>query len=251
MCGEDVVDWRPWRSASTLGGDRPSKLALERAVSSGLGRQDVLPFPGDDESAGMLRLLIVGINPSPWTAAVNAPFARPGNRFWASLARAGITEYEVDASRGLSRRDERMLAERGIGITNLVSRPTARASELTPVELRAGGADLMERVKILRPRAIAILGVTAFRVAFSAPKAGTGYHPSDTMPGWPPTTQVWVLPNPSGLNAHETIASLAEKWSDVWSATGAEPEDLIHDVASGSSDGHAGLTRKHADPAQH
>ena len=84
-------DWKPWRSATPLGNRRPTKTDLADSLHSGLGREDVLPFPTDEQCAGTLRILIVGINPSPWTAAVNAPFARPGNRFWPSLATAGIT----------------------------------------------------------------------------------------------------------------------------------------------------------------
>lgn len=211
-------EWTPWRSASPLAGRRPTKTDLARAADSRLGREDVLPYPTDRQSAGRLRLLIVGINPSPWTAAVNAPFARPGNRFWTSLAVAGIVDGTVDASRGLSASDERMLAQRGIGITNIVSRPSARADELTAQELREGGAHLVERIRVLRPRTVGLLGVTAFRTAFSLPKATLGPQAADIIPGWPADVRLWVLPNPSGLNAHETVASLARKWHDVWTA---------------------------------
>src|SRR5690625_903483 len=122
--------WRPWRTPSPLAGRRPTRNEMSAALDSEAGRQDVLPFLTDAASAGRVRLLSVGINPSPWTAAVNAPFARPGNRFWASLARAGILPETIDASRGLSPEAERLLASRGLAITNLVSRPTARAAEL-------------------------------------------------------------------------------------------------------------------------
>src|SRR5699024_8698515 len=133
--------WAAWRSESPLHGERPGKPDLAHAMASGHGREDVLPYPSDAKCAGLLRLLVVGINPSPWTAAVNAPFARPGNRFWVSLAAAGILDATIDASRGLSHADERLLAERGIGITNLVSRPTARADELSAAELRPAGVN--------------------------------------------------------------------------------------------------------------
>lgn len=212
------AEWTPWRSGSPLEGRRPTKADLAVAAASGLGREDVLPYPTDRQSAGTLRLLIVGINPSPWTAAVNAPFARPGNRFWTSLAQAGLVEGTVDASRGLSPPDERMLAQRGIGITNIVARPSARADELTTQELREGGAHLVERVRVLRPRTVGLLGITAFRAAFSLPKATPGQQAADIIPGWPADVGLWVLPNPSGLNAHETVASLARKWRDVWAA---------------------------------
>lgn len=213
------AEWTPWRSESALGGRRPSKSDMAHATESGVGREDVLPYPTDLLCAGMLRLLIVGINASPWTAAVNAPFARPGNRFWTSLAQAGVLDRTIDASRGLAAADERMLAEQGLGISNIVSRTSARADELTAEELRAGGVRLVERVCILRPRAVGVLGVTAFRAAFRQPQAKLGLQTEALPPGWPADVQLWVLPNPSGLNAHETVGSLARKWEDVWHAS--------------------------------
>lgn len=213
------ADWAPWRSESPLHGERPGKAGLAHAIASGHGREDVLPYPSDANCAGLLRLLVVGINPSPWTAAVNAPFARPGNRFWVSLTAAGILNRAIDASRGLSRADERLLAEQGIGITNLVSRPTARAHELSTAELLAGGSELVTRISVLRPAVVAILGVTAFLTAFNAPRSTLGRQSAGTVPDWPEAVQLWVLPNPSGLNAHENVASLAEKWTKVWAAS--------------------------------
>lgn len=215
-------DWTLWRSPSPLGGRRPVKADLAEAVGSEAGREDVLPFPTDAQSAGTLRMLIVGINPSPWTSAVNAPFARPGNRFWTSLALAGVIDHAVDASRGLSPADEKMLAARGIGITNIVARPSARADELSVQELRAGGTRLVERVRVLRPRAVGLLGVTAFRTAFAHPRATLGLQIAGAVAGWPSDVQLWVLPNPSGLNAHETVGSLAQKWEGIWSSTEGE-----------------------------
>ena len=213
------ANWSPWRSPSPLGDRRPTKGDLAAAIDSELGREDVLPFPTDKESAGLLRVLVVGINPSPWTAAVNAPFARPGNRFWTSLAAAGITPHKVNAATGLAREDERMLAELGFGITNFVSRPSARADELTSEELHDGGRRIVERVKLLQPSVVAVLGITAFRTAFSLPKAALGLQDSKTVDGWPVQIPLWALPNPSGLNAHETIESMADKWREVWEAS--------------------------------
>lgn len=213
------TNWTPWRSESPLGNHRPTKVDLADALHSGLGREDVLPFPTDEQCAGTLRVLVVGINPSPWTAAVNAPFARPGNRFWSSLAAAGITPHTVDASTGLASSDERMLAERGFGITNLVSRPTARADELTTQELQTGGAELVKRVGVLQPHTVAILGITAFRTAFSMPRATLGPQSTTGIEGWSEKVQLWALPNPSGLNAHESVKTLAEKWRAVWCAS--------------------------------
>lgn len=223
--------WRPGRRPSPLAGARPTQAQLA-AAADGPARDDVLPLPGDAESAGLVRLLIVGINPSPWTTAVNAPFARPGNRFWPSLAAAGILPRTVDASRGLSPDDERLLAERGIGIANLVGRTTARAAQLTRAELRAGGRRLIRRAAVLRPCVVAVVGITAFRQAFDRPGAVLGVQPvadesgATWVPGWPDGVALWALPNPSGLNAHETAATLAQKWREVWAATGAARASL-------------------------
>jgi TDG/mug DNA glycosylase family protein len=199
---------------SPLGGARPTRADLARfATDNPHALDDVLPPPGQP-----LRLLIVGINPGLWTAAVNAPFARPGNRFWPSLHRAGLTDHEVDASRGLTPEDETHLADRGIGITNIVGRATARADELSRDELRAGGADLVSRVAGLKPRNVAIAGITAFRIAFGLPRAQLGHQDPATVENWPDSVGLWVVPQPSGLNAHETIDSLAERWREVWEA---------------------------------
>nr|WP_217896040.1 mismatch-specific DNA-glycosylase [Leucobacter sp. 7(1)] len=170
-------------------------------------------LPGSD--GPRLRLLVVGVNPGIWTAAVNAPFARPGNRFWPALFRAGLTAWQVDASRGLAPADEAHLAEQGIGITNLVGRATVRADELDRAELREGAARLVRLVARLRPERVAIAGITAYRVAFSAPKAVLGEQNTTEILDWPDGVPLWVVPQPSGLNAHETIDSLAEKWRAV------------------------------------
>ncbi|WP_029088961.1 mismatch-specific DNA-glycosylase [Brevibacterium album] len=205
------------RRPSPLGGRRPTRAELQRfATDDPDAIDDILPA-GD---AG-LRMLIVGINPGLWTAAVNAPFARPGNRFWPSLHRAGLTDHVVDAAAGLSAADEAQLLERGIGLTNLVGRATVRADELTAEELRAGGERLIARVREMRPRSAAIAGITAFRTAFGQRRAVLGGQDPAAVPGWPETVQLWVVPQPSGLNAHENIDSLAAKWRQVWEATAA------------------------------
>ena len=200
------------RRPSPLGGRRPTPRDL--AAFAGVDEDamdDVLPAdPGD------LRLLIVGINPGLWTAAVNAPFARPGNRFWPSLHRAGLTDHLVDASAGIAQADEAHLVDAGIGITNLVGRATARADELSRDELRAGGERLVEQVDQSRPAVVAVVGITAFRTAFRRPRAGIGRQDPDSVPGWPVDVELWVVPQPSGLNAHETVDSLAEHWARVW-----------------------------------
>lgn len=211
------------RRPSPLAGRRPTKDELAAfAGPTPDAMDDVLPAP---ERGEQLRLLIVGINPGLWTAAVNAPFARPGNRFWPSLHRAGLTSRPVDASRGLEPEDEQDLRMRGIGITNLVGRATARADELRREELRAGGAALVTRLPQLRPRCVAISGITAFRTAFSLPKARLGRQDASLVPGWPDEVTLWVVPQPSGLNAHATVASLAQDWREVARSAGVRCEN--------------------------
>jgi double-stranded uracil-DNA glycosylase len=151
-----------------------------------------------------LRLLFVGINPGLWTAAVQTHFAHPGNRFYPALLMAGIIDRPVDRSAGMSDDDRTHLVERGIGITNLVARATARASELGVDELEAGAARLESTVALHRPRVVAVAGISAYRSAFGVPRAKPGRQDRD-MGG----AVVWVVPNPSGLNAHETTESLA------------------------------------------
>lgn len=202
------------RRPSPIGGLRPTREDLDRfATAEANGVDDVLPA-----GSGRLRLLIVGVNPGLWTAAVNAPFARPGNRFWPSLHRAGLTDHVVDASIGLSPSDEAQLLSRGIGMTNLVGRATARADELSRDELRAGAIRLVGLAGELHPIVVAVAGITAFRAAFREPKATYGEQDTTNVPGWPDGVVLWVLPQPSGLNAHETIGTLADHWRRVWSA---------------------------------
>ncbi len=153
-----------------------------------------------------VRLLFVGINPGLWTAAAGAHFARPGNRFWPALAEAGITDRRIDASGGISDEDAAHVTGRGVGITNLVARATARADELTAAEIRAGAAVMEANVRVWQPRVVAVLGLTAYREAFGDRGAAAGRQ--DLRIGG---AAVWALPNPSGLNAHETVGSLA-RW---------------------------------------
>lgn len=195
-------------------GKRPTRADLARfAKLEHIGVDDVLPSSTSGNAP--LKLLIVGINPGIWTAAVNAPFAHPGNRFWASLHQAGITNYQVDATRGLSHKDEAHLIEQGIGTTNIVDRTTSRADQLSHEELRDGAERLLAKVRSLEPKAVAIAGITAFRIAFSFPKASLGLQRTEAISGWPAEIPLWVVPQPSGLNAHETVASLAQKWRVV------------------------------------
>ena len=215
-----------------MGGRRPTRADLTRfATDNPDAIDDVLPADG-----APLRMLIVGINPGLWTAAVNAPFAHPGNRFWPSLHRAGLTDHVVDAAAGLSADDEAQLLKRGIGLTNLVGRATARADELSREELRTGGARLVSRLDDLRPSAVAIAGITAFRTAFSLPKAKLGQQDPAIVEGWPPDVALWVVPQPSGLNAHENIDSLADRWREVWRSTQDATPTLNALADEGNSD---------------
>jgi TDG/mug DNA glycosylase family protein len=156
-----------------------------------------------------LKLLFVGINPGLWTAATQTHFAHPGNRFYPALRLAGIVDRDLDRGRGMTDQDRAYLTERGIGITNLVNRATARADELSPAELRAGRTRLENFVALHHPAVVAVAGVTAYRVAFARPSAMHGEQ-TDQIAG----ARVWVVPNPSGLNAHETITSLAEAYAE-------------------------------------
>lgn len=151
-----------------------------------------------------LKLLFVGINPGLWTAATQTHFAYPGNRFYPALLLGGVIEREIDRGTGMSAADRAHLIERGIGITNIVQRATARASELTRAEYREGGERMRRTVAEHRPRVVAIAGITAYRSAFGLPKAQMGRQDTPFE-----GAELWIVPNPSGLNAHETVESLA------------------------------------------
>lgn len=157
-----------------------------------------------DVIAPDLHVLFSGINPGLYTAAVGHHFARPGNRFWPALHAGGFTE------RVLSAFDERELLKSGYGITNVVARATSTADLLTKDEIVAGGQKLRRKVMRYRPRVLALLGVGAYRVAFSQPKAVVGRQ-SEMIGG----TIVWVLPNPSGLNAHYQAGELARLFREL------------------------------------
>ncbi|HEU4337361.1 MAG TPA: mismatch-specific DNA-glycosylase [Nocardioides sp.] len=163
----------------------------------------------------VLRLLFVGINPGLWTAATQSHFARPGNRFYPALLQAGIVPRAIDPSAGMTDEDRDELTRRGVGITNVVPRATARADELTSEELREGGRRLRDLVAERRPVVVAVAGVTAYRTAFGEPRARVG-----EQPGRWGGSRVFVVPNPSGLNAHETVASLATAYAEAARAAG-------------------------------
>jgi double-stranded uracil-DNA glycosylase len=170
---------------------RPTRAELEAAR----GRE--VP----DVVAPGLRVLFCGINPSLYSAAVGHHFARPGNRFWPAVHGAGFTE------RLLSPAEDGCLLEGGLGCTNLVARATARADELEPAELRAGVARLRALAAGHRPAWVAVLGVGAYRTAFGRAGAAVGPQPDPLGP-----SRVWVLPNPSGLNAHYQLADLVVEY---------------------------------------
>ena len=170
---------------------RPSPAEIEAA------RNKTVP----DVIAPGLRVLFCGFNPGLYSGATGHHFSRPGNRFWPTLHRSGFTPRQLAPS------EERELLDYELGITNIVERSTARASELDADELRAGGATLIEKLGEFKPRVVAILGITAVRAAFGDPKAKVGPQ-TDTLAG----TRVWVLPNPSGLNAHYQIDDLVREY---------------------------------------
>ena len=162
-----------------------------------------------------LRLLFVGINPGLWTAATQTHFCHPSNRFYPALRAAGLIDFEFDVNVGMTDHDRQRLIEAGIGITNLVARATVRASEVTVPEFREGAVRLAATVEQHRPRVVAVAGVTAYRTAFDRKAAVLG--PQEDPIG---TADLWVVPNPSGLNAHETTETLAEWFRRLGAAAG-------------------------------
>ena len=156
-----------------------------------------------------LTVLFVGINPGLYSAAIRHHFGRPGNRFWPALHRAGFTP------RQLSPFEERELLNLGIGITNVVPRATASAAELQPQEFLAGATKLVKKIHRYQPRVVTFLGIGAYRTAFNQPKAQQGRQANPIA-----DSQIWVLPNPSGLNAHFTPAQLANVYRDFRIAIG-------------------------------
>ncbi len=174
-------------------------------------RDSTVPDLIDDD----VRLLFVGINPGLWTAATGTHFAHPGNRFYPAVRLAGIIERDIDRGAGMTAADRAHLLARGVGITNVVRRATAKASELTAEELRAGGVELRRLVDEIGPPVVAVAGITAYRTAFGARTATMGEQPER----WG-DTRLWVVPNPSGLNAHETVATLAAAYAAPARAAG-------------------------------
>jgi TDG/mug DNA glycosylase family protein len=176
------------------------KLDLEAAKD--LTIPDVLPAEG-----AAFHVLFCGINPGLYSAATGWHFARPGNRFWPALHASGFTDRQLKPSE----QDE--LTKYGLGITNIAPRATAQAAELTLTELRQGGERLVALIAARRPRFVAILGVTAYRTAFARPKATIGLQPDPLG-----NARLWILPNPSGLNAPWTVPRLTEAFRELFEA---------------------------------
>jgi len=190
----------------------------------GFTREQLQAYRGeevDDLVGNDVRLLLVGINPGLWTAATNTHFAHPGNRFYPALHLAGITRVPIDPN-GATDEDRTMLRGLGVAITNLVARATARASELTRDELREGGEVVAAKVASWQPQVVAFVGITAYRDAYRRRQAQVGRQP---RPDWIAEVETWAVPNPSGLNAHETTESLARQYRKTAAAAGVDLVD--------------------------
>jgi TDG/mug DNA glycosylase family protein len=188
------VDPRPARKPGGRKAPGPTRAELLACADRTL---DPVVAPG-------LDVLFCGINPGLYTAWAGHHFARPGNRFWPALFRSGFTP------RLFAPAEQQLLPDLGLGITNVVDRATATAAELSRAELQEGGRALVAFVERWRPAYLAVLGVTAYRAAFEAPKAVLG-----EQPGTIGATRLWVLPNPSGLNAHHPPPVLAAMFAEL------------------------------------
>jgi double-stranded uracil-DNA glycosylase len=180
------------------------KPKLDLAAARDRTIPDILPAEGEP-----LRVLFVGINPGLYSAATGWHFARPGNRFWPALYLSGFTP------RQLAPREQAELPAYGLGITNIAPRATAQAAELTDDELRDGAVRLQKLADKYRPRFVAVAGVTAYRIAFGRPRAAIGLRDETLGPA-----RLWILPNPSGLNALWTVPRLTEAFRELKVAVG-------------------------------
>jgi TDG/mug DNA glycosylase family protein len=197
---------RQLRRIAAMAGRTTDAPARPTAVQLAAAADRTIP----DVIAPGISVLFCGINPGLWSAATGHHFGRPGNRFWPALYRSGFTPR-------LLRPDEQNeLVRYGLGITNLVARASATAAELSADELRAGARRLTELVGGARPRMVAVVGISAYRTAFGRPKSVVGVQP-DAIADRP----VWVLPNPSGLNAHWQLPELADAFARLREAVTA------------------------------
>ncbi len=185
---------------------RPPRPTPEELAAAAGGRVADVIRPG-------LTVLFCGINPSLWSAAVGHHFAHPSNRFWRVLHDAGFTDQRLRPE------EEAALLDAGVGITNLVPRASRRASDVTAAELEAGARALAAKVRRARPAAVAVVGVQAYRVGFGRPAATVGRQ-AETIGGRP----LWVLPNPSGLQAHYQHADLVDAYRRLREAV-TPPDD--------------------------
>lgn len=205
---------RRWQTVPVQTQPTPDPSRADRTAAAAAAPAPATPFrPNAEQLAGAhgttiadvtgpgLRVLFCGINPGLWSGATGYHFARPGNRFWPALHASGFTPERLTPQR------QGELTALGLGITNVVARATAKADELTRDELREGGRLLGAKAERHRPRWIAVVGVTAYRTAFARPAARIGRQ--DERIG---DSRVWVLPNPSGLNAHWSAQALAEEF---------------------------------------
>jgi double-stranded uracil-DNA glycosylase len=174
-------------------------VKLDLAAARDATIPDVLPAAGEP-----FRVLFCGINPGLYSAATGWHFARPGNRFWPALQLSGFTD------RRLSPSEQAELARIGLGISNIAPRATAQAAELSTAELKEGADRLLALVDARRPRVVAIAGVSAYRIAFARPRAVIGPQPEQLG-----AARLWILPNPSGLNAHWTLPNLTEAFREL------------------------------------
>ena len=177
---------------------KPTKQQIESAKNKTI--DDVIDFN--------LKILFCGINPGLYTAAIGHNFGRPGNRFWPSLFEAGFTPEIISPF------DEKKLLNFGLGITNFVARATARADEIQKEEFIEGGKILKEKIEKYKPEILAVLGIGAYRIAFNKPKAKTGLQKEKIG-----ETKIWVLPNPSGLNASYNFERIVESLRELKAAS--------------------------------
>lgn len=183
---------------------KPTKEQLQAAYNTTI--KDVI--------APDLDVLFVGINPGLYSGATGNHFAKPGNRFWPTLFNSGFTDRLLHPS------EKEALLDVGLGVSNLVARTTARADELSDEELHNGAVKLKQKVRRYKPRYIAMLGLSTYRIAFGDKKAAVG--PQEVQLG---ETKVWLLPNPSGLNAHYQLPDLARVFGELRAAAGIAPRN--------------------------
>lgn len=176
---------------------KPTKEALRDAINR----------TTEDLIDNNLKVLFCGINPGIWSGATGFHFAKPGNRFWKTLHLAGFTDRILHPS------EEHELLENGYGITSFCKRTTARADELTVEEFIAGGKILVKKIERYKPQFLGVLGIGAYRTAFAQPKAKFGLQAEKIG-----DTRIWLLPNPSGLNAHYQFDDLAKLYNELWQA---------------------------------